>query len=90
MKAPTDAVLGCYGTTATLVRVDARLTPLVSHDACTSAGCTSGEIRKEVLDLEGHERAREAGAKIVWPPSRSVKRSTAARVVWSSVWQRRS
>src|SRR6185436_10077876 len=52
VEAPARGVLGCYGTTATVVRVEhgRSPSPLLYHDTCTSAGCTRSALKSQALD----------------------------------------
>lgn len=57
VEAPAFGVLGCYGTTATIVDVaygKAGATRIF-HDACTSAGCTHSEVRGQALDKDSSD-----------------------------------
>lgn len=52
VHAPAFGLLGCNGTTATVVRVEhgRSPSPLLYHDACTSAGCTRTALKNDALD----------------------------------------
>ena len=46
---PPEGLLGCHGSTATLVLARGRS---VEHDACTSAGCTATRVSARQIDRE--------------------------------------
>jgi hypothetical protein len=52
VAAPAFGQLGCYGTAATIVRVELgrNPAPLLYHDACTSAGCSRTAWKQDALD----------------------------------------
>ncbi|MEO6420769.1 MAG: hypothetical protein ABIP39_15260 [Polyangiaceae bacterium] len=52
VEAPAFGLLGCNGTTASVVRVEhgRSPSPLLYHDACTSAGCTRTALKNDALD----------------------------------------
>jgi hypothetical protein len=63
VTANTDGVLGCYGTTGTLVAVGKASPFRVQHETCTSAGCTVALVNEAQLDHETSElRIKDAGA----------------------------
>ncbi len=56
VTASTEGVLGCYGTSATLVWVDKPSTDVrLHHDSCTSAGCTTAIVKGRELDHDTSE-----------------------------------
>jgi hypothetical protein len=68
---PAKALLGCYGSSATLVsmQIGAGDYPFVYHDSCTSAGCTHTSWKKNALDrgqqeLKALEPARIAAVDV--------------------------
>lgn len=62
VEAPPSGVLGCYGTTATIVHVShgSSGSTRLYHDTCTSAGCVRAVLNSEALDGSSSElRPRE-------------------------------
>lgn len=56
VTAPTWGVLGCHGTTATLVKAGfAAGGTRLYHSTCTSAGCTSVQVKAQALDRDSIE-----------------------------------
>lgn len=57
VRAPAFGLLGCYGTTATIVNVVHGNSGAlrIYHDACTSAGCTHSVVKGQSLDHESSE-----------------------------------
>jgi len=63
VRAPAYGVLGCYGTTATVVfpAFGKGGNTRIFHDACTSAGCTHSVVTGQALDRDSSElRPQEA------------------------------
>jgi hypothetical protein len=57
VRAPAVGVLGCYGTTATFVKVahGSGGATRIYHDRCTSAGCAHSVIKGQALDKDSTE-----------------------------------
>jgi hypothetical protein len=63
VTANTDGVLGCYGSSATLVAVSKASPFRVQHETCSSAGCNMAIVNEAELDHETSElRIKDAGA----------------------------
>jgi hypothetical protein len=81
VQAPTYGVLGCYGTTATVVRVahGSGGSTRLYHSACTSAGCSHKTLKGDSLDKGSSEIRPETESDIV-----AVDLAGQLLVVWTA------
>jgi len=81
VQAPAYGTLGCYGTTATFVRVahGGGGSTKIFHSACTTAGCSHSVLKGQALDKDSSELRPESATDIA-----AVDLAGKLLVVWNA------